>query len=154
MAQNRVIGRDNRLPWKLPADLHYFRRVTFGKPVVMGRKTFESIGKPLDGRVNIVVTRDPDYQTPGCIIAHSLKDALSAAAGAAEIMIIGGANIYSQALSIADRIYLTLIRQDIAGDTVFPPIDHAIWRETERTDCEPDPKNPYPYSFIVLQRCS
>lgn len=152
MAQNRVIGRENGLPWKLPADLRHFRRITLGKPVVMGRKTFESIGRPLAGRTNIVVTRDPDYRASGCVVVHSLDDALRAAADAAEIMIIGGANIYAQALPVARRIYLTLIHQDIAGDTVFPEIIRADWQEIERIDHNPDPQNPYHYSFIVLQQ--
>lgn len=152
MAQNRVIGLNNRLPWRLPADLRYFRRITLGKPVVMGRKTFESIGKPLDGRTNIVVSRDPAYEAPGCVVASSLESALSAAAGAAETMIIGGANIYAQALPTANRLYLTLIHHDVEGDTVFPEIAGTEWREIECVDHAPGPKNPYHYSFIVLQR--
>jgi dihydrofolate reductase len=152
MAQNRVIGLNNRLPWRLPADLRYFRRITLGKPIVMGRKTFESIGKPLDGRTNIVVTRDLRYQASGCVVVHSLTDALRAAGGATEIMIIGGANIYAQALPVANRIYLTSIHHDIDGDTRFPELDPAAWDEIERNDHAPDPQNPYHYSFRILQR--
>lgn len=150
MARNRVIGRDNRLPWKLPADLRHFRRVTMGKPVVMGRKTFESIGKPLDGRINIVITHDRTYSAPGCRVVHSVDDALQADAG--EIMVIGGANLYRQTIPVANRIYLTLIDADLEGDAMFPPLDMSAWRETERMDYEPDARNPYRYSFLVLQR--
>ena len=115
LAENRVIGRKNRLPWRLPADLRRFKSLTMGKPVIMGRKTYESIGKPLPGRSNIVVTRDPDYRAQGCQVVHSLDQALEAGAGHAEVMVIGGAELYRQALGRAQRMYLTLVRAEVEG---------------------------------------
>ena len=129
-ARNGVIGLDNRMPWHLPEDLAHFKRVTLGKPVVMGRKTFESIGRPLPGRLNIVVTRNPDWQAAGVQVAHSLDAALALAAAAApeEIMLIGGAELYRQALPQADVLYLTEIDAEFAGDAFFPEVDLARWR--------------------------
>lgn len=129
-ARNGVIGLDNRMPWHLPEDLAYFKRVTLGKPVVMGRKTFESIGRPLPGRLNIVVTRNPDWQAAGVQVAHSLDAALALAAEAVpeEIMLIGGAELYRQALPQADVLYLTEIDAEFAGDAFFPEVDLARWR--------------------------
>lgn len=129
-ARNGVIGLDNRMPWHLPEDLAYFKRVTLGKPVVMGRKTFESIGRPLPGRLNIVVTRNPGWQAAGVQVAHSLDAALALAAAAApeEIMLIGGAELYRQALPQADVLYLTEIDAEFAGDAFFPEVDLARWR--------------------------
>ena len=129
-ARNGVIGLDNRMPWHLPEDQAYFKRVTLGKPVVMGRKTFESIGRPLPGRLNIVVTRNPDWQAAGVQVAHSLDAALALAAAAApeEIMLIGGAELYRQALPQADVLYLTEIDAEFAGDAFFPEVDLARWR--------------------------
>lgn len=152
MGRNRVIGRDNALPWRLPADLRYFRAVTLGKPVVMGRKTHESIGRALPGRENIVISRDPDYRADGCIVLASLEAAYEHCRDRDEVMVIGGASIYRQALPRARRIYLTEIGAEFAGDTVFPPLDTAAWRETRREDHPADGDNPYPYSFIVLER--
>jgi len=152
MTAGGVIGRGNQLPWHLPADLRHFRRLTTGKPVIMGRRTHESIGRPLPERTNIVVTRNAAYQAPGCVVVHSLEDALQAAAHHGEAMVIGGAELYRQALPRADSIYLTLVRHEFEGDTLFPDLDAAEWREVERTDCEADDSNPWPYSFIQLQR--
>ncbi len=152
MAANRVIGRDNRLPWYLPADLKHFKQLTLGKPVVMGRKTYASIGRPLPERINIVVTRDRDYQAPGCVVVHSLEEALAAAGEAAEVMVIGGAEFYRQVLPLADTLYLTRVHAEFEGDTVFPVFDEADWEEVARTDCEPDEKNPWAYSFLQLER--
>lgn len=154
MAENRVIGRENRLPWRLPADLRRFKSVTMGKPVIMGRKTYESIGKPLPGRSNIVVTRDPDYRAPGCQVVHSLGQALEAGAGHAEVMVIGGAELYREALGRAERMYLTLIRAEVEGDTLFPDIEPQQWRELERESHCADEKNQYDYDFVTLQRVS
>jgi dihydrofolate reductase len=151
MARNGVIGKDNGLPWRLPADLRHFKAVTLGKPIIMGRKTFESIGRPLPGRTNIVVTRDPACQAEGCLVAHSIEAALEAAGDAEEVMIIGGADFYRQLLPRADRIYLTLIDAEIEGDTWFPELDENRWRERSREDHAADADNPYPYSFIVLE---
>jgi dihydrofolate reductase len=152
MAANRVIGRDNRLPWHLPADLKHFKQLTLGKPIVMGRKTYESLGRPLPKRTNIVVTRDRDYAAPGCVVVHSLEDALQAAGESAEVMVIGGAEFYRQVLPHTDTIYLTRVHAEFEGGTVFPELNEAAWREVGRTDCEPDEKNPWPYSFIELER--
>lgn len=152
MAENRVIGRDNRLPWHLPADLRHFRQVTVGKPVLMGRKTHESIGRPLPERTNIVVTRDRSYQAPGCVVVHSIESAIRAAGGHEEVMVIGGTDFYRQLLPKADRIYLTLVHAAFEGDARFPDLDEREWREVERVDCVPDEKNSWPYSFIRLER--
>ena len=152
MAENRVIGRDNRLPWHLPADLRHFKQVTVGKPVLMGRKTHESIGRPLPERTNIVVTRDRSYTATGCIVAHSIESALKAADDHEEVMVIGGTDLYWQLLPRADRIYLTLVHAEFKGDALFPEINESKWREVERMDCAPDERNPWPYSFIRLER--
>jgi len=152
LSRNHVIGKDNQLPWRLPADLKHFKAVTLGKPVIMGRKTFESIGKPLPGRDNIVVTRDPQYRADGIAVTHSLDDALAQAHAAPEIMLIGGAQLYTQALPRAQRLYLTLIHADFDGDAHFPDYEPSEWRETAREDHAPDEKNPYRYSFLILER--
>jgi len=154
MSRNRVIGMNNALPWRLPADLKHFKQITLGKPVLMGRKTYESIGKPLPGRTNIIISRGSDYQVPGCIVAHSIDAALAAAAGNDEVMVIGGAALYEQMLPRADRLYLTLIDEDFKGDAWFPEINRAQWQEQERVDHAPDAANPYHYSFLMLQRMS
>lgn len=151
MAKNRVIGRDNALPWRLPADLKHFRRVTIGKPIIMGRKTFDSIGRPLDGRKNIVITRNPDFKADGVTIVSDINEALKAASGA-EAMIIGGATIYQQTLSSADRIYLTLIHESFDGDAYFPQLQDEEWRESERQDVDPGGDAPFGYSFATLER--
>jgi dihydrofolate reductase len=152
LADNRVIGRDNRLPWRLSADLRHFKTVTMGKPVIMGRNTYESIGKPLPGRSNIVLTRDPHYQAPGCQVVHSLDQALEAAAGHAEVMVIGGAQLYRQAIDRAKRLYLTRVKADVEGDTLFPEFDPAQWRELDRESHRADDKNEHDYEFITLER--
>jgi dihydrofolate reductase len=157
MADNRVIGIENRLPWKLPADMKWFRSQTMGKPIVMGRLTFESFGaKPLPGRRNIIVSRNVDYlkqsQAEGIETVSSIEAAFEATRGAEEIMIIGGASIYQQALPLADRLYMTLVHADVAGDAWFPEFDRDQWKETERTDYDADENNPYAYSFVVLSR--
>ncbi len=151
MARNRVIGRDNHLPWRLPADLQFFKRTTLGKPVIMGRKTWESIGRPLPQRTNIVMTTRSDYRATGCCVTHSLEEAL-AAAPAEEIMVIGGASVFAQTLQRADRIYLTLVDADIAGDTWFPDLNPAEWREIERVHHPADDRHAYPFCFILLER--
>ncbi len=152
MAENRVIGRDNALPWHLPADLRHFKTLTLGKPIVMGRKTYESIGRPLPGRQNIVLTRDTGFQAPGCEVCASLEDAVVRAGDAEEVMIIGGAALYKEALVQADRIYLTEIHAAIEGDTWFPKIDTATWREIARERHFADEHNTLDYSFVTLER--
>lgn len=152
MDRNGLIGHGNALPWRLPADLRHFKAVTLGKPIVMGRRTHESIGRPLPGRTNIVISRDPDYMAPGCTVVASIDAALAAAGGAPEVMLIGGAQLYTELLPRAQRIYLTHIDAAFEGDTWFPALTPADWRELERSEHVPDEHNPYPYSFVLLER--
>jgi len=152
MGNDRVIGIKNALPWQLPADLEHFRQLTVGKPVIMGQKTFESIGKPLPGRTNIVLTLDENFNPPGCLVAHSIEEALSAAKDFPEVMICGGVSIYRQFLPLADRMYLTLIEGNFEGDAYFPEFDWNNWREVERIENQPDKENPYKYTFVTLER--
>lgn len=152
LARNRVIGRDNQLPWRLSADLQHFKRLTMGKPIVMGRKTCESIGRPLPGRTNIVVTRDSSFSAAGCRVVHSIDEALVAAGGADEVMIMGGENLYSQLLPRADRLYLTEVQADVSGDAWFPEYDQTQWQELERESHRADEKNEFDYDFVVLAR--
>ena len=158
MAENRVIGINNKLPWHLPNDLKYFKQVTMGKPIVMGRKTFESIGKPLPGRTNIVITRNAGWVSDGVKVAHSLNQAYELAAaigeidGQSELMIIGGDQIYQSSLSEVDRIYLTQVHASVEGDAWFPELDWSQWKEIGREDFSAEGPNPYDYSFIVLER--
>lgn len=151
MAEDNVIGIENRLPWNLPEDMKWFRRHTLGKTVLMGRATYESIGKPLPERRNLVLTRDMDYQAPGCIVVHSDEEAL-AAAGEGELMVMGGASIYAQWLTRAQRLYLTEVHARIAGDAWFPALDRREWHEIERHDHTADARHAYPYSFVILER--
>jgi dihydrofolate reductase len=152
MAKNRVIGINNTLPWHLPADLKHFKALTMGHHMIMGRKTFESIGRPLPGRITVVVTRDADYSVPGVIVANSLEAAISACGNDDEIFVIGGAELYRQAINLADRIYLTEIDADIQGDAHFAEFDSKLWQETERMEHVPDEKNAHSYHFVVYDR--
>ena len=152
MDEQRVIGNENRLPWRLPADLKHFRAVTMGKPIIMGRKTWESIGRPLPGRTNIVVTRDRDYVAGGCVVVHSLEDALDAACDHAEAMVIGGGEFYRQVLPQASTLYMTRVHGTFEGDAFFPALDESQWHEVEREDFDADADNPHAYSFIRLER--
>ena len=152
MSRNRVIGNNNQLPWHLPADLRHFKQLTLDKPIVMGRKTFVSIGKPLPKRHNIVVTRQTDIHTPGITIVHSLEDALRAAGSVPEVMIIGGADVFQQALPHAQRMYLTIIEHEFAGDTFFPQWETSVWNEIERNTRPADDNNPYPMTFVTFDR--
>ncbi len=151
MAENRVIGRDGDLPWRLPADLAHFKRLTVGKHVVMGRKVYASIGKPLPDRINVVLTRNPEFQAPGCVVVHSPEEALAAAGDASEIMIIGGEDIYRLYLPQADRVELTVVHADIGGDTFFPELP-GEWTETARRERAADERNPHALSFLTLDR--
>ncbi len=157
-ASNGVIGRDGGMPWHLPADLKYFRRVTMGKPVLMGRKTYESIGKPLPGRENIVVTRDENWTAEGVHVARSAGQALALgrdlakSAGVGEVMLIGGGQLYSQLLPATGRIYLTELQEVFNGDTKLPPIDWTEWREVSREIHADDPASPCIYSFVIFER--
>jgi len=152
MDRGGVIGRDGKLPWYLPNDLQYFKRITMGKPIVMGRKTHESIGRPLPGRANIVVSSNRHYEAPGCTVVGSLDEACAAAGRCEEIMIIGGASLYRDALPLASRIYLTEVNADVVGDVRFPPFDRRAWREIERAHHPADARNFCAHSFVVLER--
>ncbi|MDX5445878.1 MAG: type 3 dihydrofolate reductase [Zoogloeaceae bacterium] len=152
MDRNRLIGRGNTLPWHLPADLAHFKSVTMGKPILMGRKTYESIGRPLPGRHNIVITRNAGFAAPGCTVVTSVEAALAAAGAVPEIMLIGGAQLYAELLPRVGRIYVTRIDAAFEGDAWFPALDDGDWVETARSDHDPDERNPYPYSFRVLER--
>lgn len=153
MNAKRVIGIENRLPWHLPADLQYFKKVTLGKPVIMGRKTFDSIGRPLPHRRNIVVSRDRHFRHDGIEVFHSIEDAMRAVSDAEEAMVIGGASFYAQMLPMANRLYITLLHDNnIDGDAFFPKWDDREWQETWREDHRADEKNTMNYSFIQLAR--
>lgn len=152
MAHNRVIGKNNGMPWHLPADLKHFKKITSGKPVIMGRKTFESIGKALPNRRNIVISRNAAYQAPDCEVVTSLSAALALVADANEICIIGGAQIFQEALPMADRLYLTFIDLKIEGDTFFPEWNHIHWRELFHDTHPADQQNPYALTFVTLER--
>lgn len=152
MAENRVIGANNRLPWHLPADLKHFKRITMGHPIVMGRRTWESIGRPLPGRTSIVVTRQAGYRAEGAVVVNSLEAAVEAAAESDELMVIGGAWLFEEVLGRADRIYLTEIHAELEGDTYFPGLNEDEWACVSREDFEQDEKNPYDYTFMVLER--
>ena len=152
MDKQGLIGRNNDLPWKLSADLKYFRRVTMGKPLVMGRNTHESIGRPLPGRKNIIVTSNANYHVDGCTVVSSLDQALLACDDAEEVMVMGGASLYEQLLPQADRLYLTHVNAELEGDTWFPQWNKDQWQEISREDHQADEKNQYPYSFVVYDR--
>jgi dihydrofolate reductase len=151
MAKNRVIGKDNQMPWHLPADLKHFKAVTMGKPIIMGRKTYESIGRPLPGRLNIVVSRNPKLSIAGCQIATSLQAALAMVKDHTEVMVIGGGQLYREALPLANNLYLTFIDLDTDGDTQFPEFEHLALTETKRTFSSPDDANPYALEFVDYQ---
>ena len=154
VAENRVIGNKNALPWHLPADFKYFREVTLGKTIVMGLNTFKSIGEePLPGRKHIILNKDTDYNVPeGCLLATSLDQALELSKNDGEVMICGGASVYKQFLPLADRLYLTYIHHSFEGDTFFPKFAASEWKEISREDHQPDEKNLYQYSFVVLEK--
>ena len=152
LSDNRVIGRDNRLPWRMPADLAHFKRLTMGKPIIMGRRTWESLPGLLPHRTPVVVTRDRDYVAEGGFVVHSIEEAFRFAGDAEEMMVIGGANLYTQTLPLASRMYLTLIHEQIDGDTRFPDYPEMHWREVSREKHAADERNPYPYSFVELER--
>lgn len=152
MAHHRVIGRGNRLPWSLPADLSHFKRLTLDKPIIMGRRTWESLPHRLERRHHIVVTGCPTYRAPGCIIVSSPREALAAAAGTPEVMVIGGASLYRAMLPRAQYMYLTEIDADIAGDVFFPNWERAEWREVDRRERQRDQHNPYDLAFVTLAR--
>jgi len=152
VAENNVIGKDNKLIWHLPKDLKHFKETTTGHFIIMGRKTFESNGRPLPNRTNVIITKDKNYQAEGCVILHSLQDAINIAKNDSEVFIIGGGEIYKQAMPIADRIYLTKVHHLFDGDTFFPEINMKDWTEVSRKDFESDEKNKYAFSILILER--
>jgi dihydrofolate reductase len=153
MDQNRVIGKDNRLPWHLPADLAYFKKVTMGHAIVMGRKTFESIGRPLPGRENLIVTRNRSFQLEGCKVLHSIEEVKQFAEKRNdEVFVIGGAELFQATLPFADRLYITKIEASFPGDTFYPAFDESEWQLVSYTKGIKDEKNPYDYAFIVYER--
>jgi dihydrofolate reductase len=160
VAENGVIGKDGRLPWRIPSDLKRFRALTMGKPVIMGRRTFQSLAKPLDGRDNIVVTRDPDFGSNGVVAVASFEAALTVAReraqarGADEVMVIGGAEIYRAALPLADRIYLTRVHASPAGDTLFPEPPSADWHIVSQEELARGPNDEHAATLFVLDRIS
>lgn len=149
---NREIGLNNQLLWHLPNDLKYFKQITMGHPIVMGRKTFESIGRPLPGRVNVIVTRNSEFKPEGCLVVNSLQDAFKATMSAQDVMIIGGADIYEQTLPIADRIYATEVKANLIADKHFPVFPENQWEEISRKSNQADEKNAFEHDFVVYKR--
>ena len=158
VAENGVIGRGNALPWRLKSDMAHFRNLTMGKPVVLGRKTFASIGKPLAGRTTIVISRDENFSAPGIVVAPNFEAALGTARGdalrrnAGAIIVAGGADIYAQALPCATRLVITEVHKRVEGDTRFPAIDSKIWRETARSEQRPGPQDDAAFAFVNYER--
>ena len=153
MGRNRELGLDNKLLWHLPIDMKFFRQTTMGKPILVGRKTYESFGgKPLPGRKNIVITKDMSYQSEGAVIVHSIDEAITQAGDSDEIMIIGGASFYEQTLAKADRLYLTYVEANFKADTWFPEFDMKDWQETSRQLNQADDKNSFDCSFVIYDR--
>lgn len=151
--QNNLIGNGSNIPWKLPADLKYFKSMTIGKPVVMGRKTFESLKEPLPNRLNIILTKNKEYEVPkDCLVVHSIEEVLTIGSDYEELMICGGSFIYRAFLPIADRLYLTQIHSTFKGNIYFPSFDITEWTLINKTDHIPDKKNLYLYSFLILER--
>jgi dihydrofolate reductase len=154
MARNRVIGHDNKLPWHLPADLRHFKELTLGKPIIMGRKTWESLPGLLPGRRHIVVTRQQDYVAQGAETASDLESSIALAGDVDEVMIVGGATLYAEALPMADRLYMTLVDADIDGDAHFPDFDLDAWQVIAESSVPADEKNRYDLRFLTLERAS
>ncbi|OHB21447.1 MAG: dihydrofolate reductase [Parcubacteria group bacterium RIFCSPLOWO2_01_FULL_48_18] len=155
MGKNRVIGKDSRIPWHLPADLKQFKTLTMGHPVIMGRKTFESIGKPLPGRTNIVLSKTLHVAPEGCVLVRTFAGAIDAARasrGSDEVFVIGGSAVYTEALPIVDKLYFTIVHHEFEGDSFFPEVDMADWREAERRSLGIDENNPYDCSFFIYDR--
>lgn len=153
MDENRIIGKDNQLPWRLPEDLKYFKRVTMGHPIIMGRKTHESIGSVLPGRENIIITRQRNYQSEGCTVLYSVQDLVNYCSKKdTEVFVIGGAEIFKETFAFADRLYITLIHESFAGDTFFPEFDLNEWHLTSSETGIKDEKNPYDYEFRIYER--
>ena len=155
MASNRVIGNNNLMPWHLSADLKKFKKITMGSPILMGRKTYESIGRPLPGRTNIIISRNPEYQQDGCLVFNDIETAIKKGCeSAGEIFVIGGSDLYEAILPIADALYLTIIDKEFQGDTFFPDIDLNDWSEVERENIYDDPDAAFSYSFLKLEKAN
>jgi len=152
LAKNRVIGIENRLPWRLPEDLAHFKALTLGHPILMGRKTFESLGRPLPGRTNIVITRNPDYCRDGCLVADSIPAALALCADVDEVFFIGGAELYAQVIPLADRLYLTEVDIEAEGDAWFPEYDRSAFREISRESHTGEKGDVLGFDFVVYER--
>ncbi|MCK9606864.1 MAG: dihydrofolate reductase [Methylomonas sp.] len=152
MASNRVIGLNGAMPWHLSADLKRFKHITLGSPILMGRKTFEAIGRPLPGRENLIISRNRDYHQPGCRVFADIESALEQLQAGSELFVIGGATLYETMLPQADNLYLTLIEREFAGDTYFPEIDYSAWQSLERVEVADDPSVDFSYSFLTLTR--
>jgi len=152
MDENRVIGKNNDLPWRLPADLKYFKQVTMGHPVAMGRKTFDSIGRKLPGRENIIITRNLNYHQEDCTVLHTIEELVDYSKKFNELFVIGGADIFEQCMPFADRLYITYIYHSFEGDTYFPPFDMEDWIEISRVKGDKNEQNPYNYDFVVYAR--
>ena len=152
IANNNALGKNNKLIWHLPADLKRFKKVTSNHAIIMGRKTFESLGKALPNRTNIVITRNPDYTAKDCVLVHSLREALKHTENDDNAFILGGAEIYRQAIGLVDKLDLTFVHHTFEADAFFPEIDEKIWKETSRIDCKADEKNKYDYSFVSFDR--
>lgn len=152
MSDNRVIGRHNQLLWHLPADMRHFKKLTMDKPILMGRKTWQSIGRALPGRCNVVITRELNFQACGCVVANSIDTALAAVSYSDEIFVIGGGILYEQMLPQVDRLYLTIVHHQFDGDAYFPELDMNEWIELEHIDHTSDEEHKYSYSFITLER--
>lgn len=152
MDLNRVIGKDNKLPWRLPAELQYVKKTTMGHPIIMGRKNYESIGRPLPGRRNIIVTRDSSYSVEGCEIAHSVEEVFKLCEGEEEIFIFGGEQIYKLFMPYTEKLYITKIHHEFEGDTFFPEIDYSLWNEVSVEKGIRNEKNPYEYEYYVYEK--
>jgi dihydrofolate reductase len=152
ISENRAIGKDNQLLWHLPSDLKHFKQITLGKPILMGRKTYQSIGRPLPGRKNIIITRDKNFNAEGCEVVHSIQAALELVRDQEEVCVIGGAELYRQMLPNTQRIYMTIVHHTFSGDVFFPELNLSEWKEVERVECSSDEKNEYACSFLKLER--
>jgi len=153
MNKNQVIGKDGALPWHISSDLKNFKKITMGKPILMGRKTHESIGKPLPGRENIILTENQNYLSAGCVVKNTLDEALLYCENASEVMVMGGATLYEQTLNKAEKLYITeIVDTSVDGDIFFPEYDHSQWLEISRDSFKADENNEYDYNFTVLER--
>ncbi len=152
VSENNVVGKENKLPWKLSADLKHLKSLTMGHHIIMGRKTWESLGRALPGRINVVITTDKNFKAEGGVVVQSLKEALTVSSSDDEIFIFGGGKIFKEAMPLVKKIYMTKVHSIIDGDTFFPVLDMKDWKETSREDFKADEKNQYDYSFVTLER--